>query len=267
MDYLSLLKAYPNFSHTAQIVPPSFQYFRTNYFIYENCNEIKKINEVFNINIDATIDIDNEIERICYLKRAVINALDWTGINILDRKYDGMTYLDIIANAKKNGEVLNCRYKSFVFYQLLIFLGFKARWVGCMPMDENDKECHCITEVYSMELNKWVAIDVSFDYLYFDPSGMLLNLIEIRNNLIQNKKVRFISKDKRATYDTKHYLEKNLFKFRFIESIKYNSTIKSAKTVLLYPTGYSLSKSERKQYSYVTNNILPFWNEGEKNNV
>ncbi len=52
--------------------------------------------------------------------------------------------------------------------QLLLALGFKARWVMCLPMDLRDDECHCVTEVYSKELEKWIVVDAAFDLFYFN---------------------------------------------------------------------------------------------------
>lgn len=263
MNYLSRLQAYPDFCSDYEFEQPNFLCVCKRRDGEKN-NDFKRIKEIFQIDINSNIELVNEIKVLCYLKNAVINSLHLNGENIIDRKYDNMTYLDIISNSRRNGDVLNCRYKSFIFSQLLSLYGYKVRWVGCLPMDADDEECHCVTEVFSLLLKKWIAVDVSFDYFYFDSNGTLLNLIEIRNNLICGKRIGFISKSRQEVFNTKRYLEKNLFKFRFIELCDYNSTIDSGKTILLYPRGYSLGDAEKKCFSRVTNNILPFWGKQEE---
>lgn len=265
MDYQSLLRAYPSFHCNNEGVYPHLSYASRNCY-NKNVDDLEKVKDIFGFDNDVAVGATNEIEKICYLKNIVIHALNWNGVDITDRKYDNMSYLDIIITAKQNGDALNCRYKSFVYSQLLSLFGFKARWVGCLPMDADDEECHCLTEVFLPELNKWIAVDVSFDYLYFDSNGKMLNIAEIRRNLILGKKVRFISKNRQGTLDTIRYLEKNFFKFRFMEKYTYNSTIDSCQTILLCPSGYIVGEAERKKYSYVTNNISPFWKGYEDEN-
>lgn len=250
MNYLSQLQLYPNFSH----IDLNKQIY---YELVSHFNDYEKIENYFDLKIFSCID--DEIERLCYLKNMAKEVLTCRGNTLSERKYDHLNYLSIIEMANRNGDELNCRYKSFVFSQLLMACGFKSRWVGCLSMDIDDQECHCVTEVYLKKLKKWVAVDISFDYLYFDSKGMLLNLMEIRNNMVSGDKVKFISKNKSAALDTRRYLEKNLFMFRFLSFYKYNMTIDSAENVLLYPEHYCIDYCKTRKYSYITTNASPFW--------
>lgn len=250
MNYLSQLQLYPDFSHI-DVDNPIY------YEIILHLNDYKRIENYFDLK--SMTYIDDEIKCVCYLKNIAKEVLSFNGNTLYERKYDNLSYLNIIDAARRNGDELNCRYKSFIFSQLLIACGFKSRWVGCLSMNIDDLECHCITEVYFEKLKKWVAVDLSFDYFYFDSNGTLLNLMEIRKNMISGDKVKFISKNKSLALDTRRYLEKNLFMFRFSSFYKYNMTINSAENVLLCPKHYHIDQCKRRKFSYVTTNSSRFW--------
>lgn len=252
MNYLSKLITFSNFTYAPEF--SMTQYCEANQFSVN----YEKIRKYFGID-DGTLINKSELEAILYLKDIAYEVLSFGNQTISDRKYDSLDYFSIIDIAKRNKDQLNCRYKSFIFAQLLMACGFRSRWVGCLPMDPSDKECHCITEVYSHYLGKWFVVDIAFNFLYFNAAGTLLNLYEIRNNLITGNKVRFISKDKATISDTYIYLTKNMFKFRFAKQYKYLTTLSSDEYILLHPDKYIIDNSEYKEYSQFTTNAAAFW--------
>lgn len=261
LKYLALLQTYSTFENTLSehsVMPDEDMTITMQKDMFDSSIDIDKVEETFGTR-ETSKRCGSDIEHICRLKKIVKTKLEWEGNSIIDRKYDFIPYLDIIDQARKNGDSLNCRYKSYIFSQLLMAYGYKARWVGCLPMDFRDSECHCVTEVFLKSLNKWIVVDIAFDYLYFDNKGNLLNLIEMRRKIIAGEKIRFLSMDSKKASDTKKYLEKNLFKFRFASLYRYNLPICSVKPVLLVPKHYILADAEKKMYANITNNVSMFW--------
>ena len=119
MNYLNQLLSYPNFSYIEKSRPQEIE--------LDNADDSERIQKYFDIK--KICNISDELEKIYYLKNAVHSVLAFDGNMLFDRKYDHLDYLSIIDAAQKNGDELNCRYKSFIYAQLLIACGFKARWV------------------------------------------------------------------------------------------------------------------------------------------
>lgn len=54
-------------------------------------------------------------------------------------------------------------------------------------MELNYCECHCVSEVFIEELNKWIVVDVALNLFYFNKRGEILNLYEIRQHILRNE--------------------------------------------------------------------------------
>lgn len=191
-------------------------------FVFQNKNhpELKEIYDYFKL--DLILGKGNDLERISNLKKWAYQNLNWAGKMISDRSLDQLGFFDIIATAKTNGYSLNCRYISLLFTQILLSAGFKARWVGCLPMEFNYSECHCVTEVYVESLKKWIIADASFGVFYFNQEGIPINLYELRQLIIDNKKPRIIISGKKKTFDIVDYWIRRVFRFRFMIKNEYD---------------------------------------------
>lgn len=226
-------------------------YFLNHYKDYCICSEINKKLE-FNYsttNKGTFLKFDlikiagkgNELSKLSKLKKWAESILHFSGKPLADQRYDGTYYEDIIFNAQKDGFALNCRYISFIFTQILLSAGFKARWVICKSMDLRDTECHCVTEVFVNTLDKWIVIDPAFRKMYFNRKGDILNLVEIRQLLAKGENIRFVSHDKEYSKVLQLYWIKNSFRFCYcaseLESI-YNSP--KVSFWCLNPKGYKM---------------------------
>lgn len=74
-----------------------------------------------------------------------------------------------------------CNYSNLSLQAALMSMGYQARYIN---INSEGTSGHEITEVWSNEFNKWIYMDATRDYYYFDPdTGLPLNLLEIHNKL------------------------------------------------------------------------------------
>ncbi|MEX2585526.1 MAG: hypothetical protein WD315_03970 [Balneolaceae bacterium] len=76
-----------------------------------------------------------------------------------------------------------CLYPNQILMGAMLAYGFQARHVN---LHSEGMSGHEALEVWSNEFNKWVYMDATRDYYYFDPeTGEPLNLLEIHNLLAE----------------------------------------------------------------------------------
>jgi len=72
-----------------------------------------------------------------------------------------------------------CLYSNQAFIGALLSLGYQARHIN---IHSEGVSGHEVSEVWSNEFNKWIYMDATRDYYYFDPeTGVPLNELEIHN--------------------------------------------------------------------------------------
>ena len=71
----------------------------------------------------------------------------------------------------------------------MLAAGLDARYVTCLPEDENDNDCHVVNEVWLPELGKWAVIDTDMNHYVTDQNGVQLSLKEIREHLISGEEL------------------------------------------------------------------------------
>ena len=107
----------------------------------------------------------------------------------------------------------NCRLHSILTFELLLAENIKARYITCMPQDENDPDCHVVNEVWLPELNKWAMIDTDMGGHYVtDLGGMPLSLKEMRELYISGEKMMMypaFDKGSSKVDDYYAYMDKN----------------------------------------------------------
>jgi hypothetical protein len=76
-----------------------------------------------------------------------------------------------------------CLYPNQALIGALLSMGYQARHIN---IHSEGMSGHEVTEVWSNEFNKWIYLDATRDYYYFDPeTGIPLNLLEIHNLLAE----------------------------------------------------------------------------------
>lgn len=119
----------------------------------------------------------------------------------------------------------NCRLHSILSFELMLAAGLDARYVTCLPEDENDSDCHVVNEVWLPEMGKWAMIDTdSGGYYYSDGNGVPLSLKEIRDRYISGEEMILYPRFKESgknNVDHLAYMSKNTYWFNCWENLSY----------------------------------------------
>ena len=128
--------------------------------------------------------------------------------------------MSMVAECKRDHRGLNCRGLSTVLNECYLALGFKSRFLTCLPNDSTDTECHVINIVWSNDLKKWIWIDATHDAIVMDENGTPLGPWEVRERLIDGRTLilnpdanwnhRLSSVREEYLYN---YMAKNLYRF------------------------------------------------------
>lgn len=129
--------------------------------------------------------------------------------------------MNMITVCKNENRGMNCRGLAIALNECYLALGFKSRFITCLPKDTTDRECHVINMIYSNILNKWLWIDPTSDAYVMDEKGELLSIEEVRERIISGKTL-IVNPDANRNHkisDTKeeylyNYMAKNLYRFQ-----------------------------------------------------
>jgi len=195
--------------------------------------------------------------------------------------------LSMIAVCKKENRGLNCRGLATTLNECYLSLGFKSRFVTCLPKDSLgiDQDCHVINIVYVPSLKKWVWVDPTFDTYVMNEKGELLSIEEVRQRIIDNDPL-IISPDAnwnhRSSETKEHYLfyymAKNLYRLECPLNSAYDiettANGKNIEYIQLLPLDYFkqpartawTNRYTKTSYTdYYTNNPAYFWQAPENN--
>jgi hypothetical protein len=76
-----------------------------------------------------------------------------------------------------------CSFSNLALQGALMSMGYQARFIN---INSEGVSGHEVTEVWSNEFNKWIYLDATRDYYYFDfETGLPLNLLEIHDKLAE----------------------------------------------------------------------------------
>ena len=164
----------------------------------------------------------------------------------------------------------NCRLHSLLSFELLLAENIQARYITCMPQDENDQDCHVVNEVWLPELNKWAMLDTDMGGHYVSgKDGTPLSLKEMREHYISGEKMMMhyaFGEGSSKVDDYYAYMAKNTFWFSCWGTLSYYQEdfnmedINRDKYIHLVPSGYEpfLFYSTNKN-NIVTTNADLFW--------
>jgi len=126
---------------------------------------------------------------------------------------------------KNVAPAFNCRLHSILTFELMLAAGLDARYVTCLPEDEEDQDCHVVNEVWLPELDKWAMIDTDMGGNYAsDLDGIPLSLREIRDHYISGEQMAYHPRFKKATTNVNEhyaYMAKNTYWFQCWETLSY----------------------------------------------
>ncbi len=214
----------------------------------------------------------------------ILNLLHWVHDLI---PHDGNHENPVVKNAmsminlcKKEERGLNCRGLATVLNECYLSLGFKSRFVTCMPKDSVFNDCHVINMVYLDEQKKWIWVDPTNDAYVMNEKGELLDIEEVRERLINNKPL-ILNPDanwnNRSSTTKENYLyqymAKNLYRFSCPLVNEYDSETRLKGKEIVYvellPLDGFQQKPDKDEYlsntnstkviTYKTNNPKIFW--------
>lgn len=248
-DYLYILKKAGQYNLTEKQELPLFTYQSA---MNPNLVALRKA-----FNLDSIAGSGNDVSRILNLMYWIHNMVPHDGNHNNPEIKNAM---NMIAECKRDNRGLNCRGLATVLNECYLSMGFKSRFVTCLPKDSLgiDNDCHVINMVYSGQLKKWLWVDPTFADYVMNENGELLSIEEVRSKLISDKPL-ILNPDanwNRNVSQTKedylyNYMAKNLYILESPLNSEYNTETKEAGKVINYlqlvPLDYfrkSLEKSE-----------------------
>lgn len=211
----------------------------------------------------------------------IINLMEWVHYLIPHNgnkpNPDTKNAMSMIKECRRDGKTLNCRGLGIALNEVYLAMGFKSRYVTCLPKDTADQDCHVITMVWAPSLRKWIWMDPTFMAYVMNEDGELLGIEEVRERLVHGKPL-ILNPDANHNRDeiqTKseyldYYMAKNLYKLECAVSSEYDyETPGEGKTrayVQLVPGNVTsmpvISRNKQGQVSsvlYQTGDTKAFW--------
>jgi len=179
--------------------------------------------------------------------------------------------MSMIAVCKRDHRGLNCRGLAIALNECYLALGYRSRYVTCMPKDSLgvDQDCHVINTVFIPALKKWIWIDPTNDAYVMNEKGDLLSIEEVRQRLVTHQPL-IVNPDANWNHRSAvtkedylgYYMSKNLY--RLICSVNSAYDIETAAPgkkcdyIQLLPLDYFRQRPDNPA-TYVTNNPTLFW--------
>jgi hypothetical protein len=243
-------------------------------FSYQQATDPVLVNLKSKFNLDSVSGTGNEISKFKNLLYWVHNVVRHDGGS---NNPPSRNAIDLIAVCQKEKRGVNCRMMATILRDVYQAEGFKARVVTCMPKDTLDNDCHVITVVWANTLNKWVWMDPTFNAYVTDTKGNLLNIEEVRQqlvksgtaNLILNPDANWNNQNKQTKdYYLGYYMSKNLYWLQCASKSEWDiETSRPGKPAIqyinLYPGNFTTlhisGGSVKESNRYATNNPTYFW--------
>lgn len=103
---------------------------------------------------------------------------------------------DMIQNARQNRINLNCYCHAYVLRDALQSVGIVARLIYCLPINCDYFGNHVVVEFFDQCKKRWILIDPTYNILFSDCSGNLLNLIAFRKRIINKEDIAIIDNNR-----------------------------------------------------------------------
>ena len=181
-------------------------------YMSPNHPDLVRLREKFNL--DSVAGAGNEISKIKNLLHWVHNIVPHDGGSFNPEVKNTIAMVEL---CQKENRGVNCRMLAQMLTEVYLAMGFKARFVTCMPRD-HVSDCHVITTVYSNTLNKWLWVDPTFEAYVMDENGVMLSIAEVRERLRNDQPLQLNEdanwNNRQKTYKEYYldrYMAKNLY--------------------------------------------------------
>ena len=193
-------------------------------YMSPNDPDLVRLREQFKL--DSVAGAGDEISKIKNLLHWVHNAVPHDGSS---NNPTVKNTIAIIELCQKEDRGVNCRMMAQMLTEVYLAMGFKARFVTCLPRDFVS-DCHVITTVYSNTLDKWLWVDPTFEAYVMDENGVMLSIAEVRERLrtdqpLQlNEDANWNNKSKQTKeYYLDTYMAKNLYYIDCMEWARFDA--------------------------------------------
>ena len=270
-DYLYMLKKSGQYNLSDKRPLPEFT--------YQAADDPNLIALRKGFNLDSIAGEGSDVLKLINLMHWIHTLIPHDGNHPNPQVKNAMSMVEV---CKKEKRGLNCRGLATVLNECYLAMGFKSRFVTCLPKDslKTDPDCHVINMVYSASLKKWLWMDPTNNAYVMNEKGELLGIEEVRQRivlgqpLILNPNANWNNKASTTKADyLYHYMAKNLYMLQCEVNSEYNAETKEdGKTftyITLVPTTYYNLKEEQAEqkgdtnhpayYFYQTNNPSYFW--------
>ena len=173
-------------------------------------------------------------------------------------QYDQLNWntLSVLKKMSHTPFACDCGTYSMVLTEILLSLGYKAKWVQCLPMDLRFEDCHTVVQVFVGSLNKWIILDPAFNCCYFDGRGTVLNLAELRTLIQMRARIMIPQCPSERKTLLLEYWTKNIFRFRGLDNYCFNFMSHPKTYLYLHPRNFCV-----KDKSYEKDAHLYFYDE------
>jgi hypothetical protein len=268
-DYIGKLKQGKKYNTSDMRPVPEFKYQDMN---DPNLAALRK-----KYNLDSIAGEAGEVNQMLNVMHWLHNLVEHDGNNGNPEKMNADELIEACSDGSRG---LNCRGLAITLNECFLALGFKSRYITCMPKELEFDDCHVINMVYSFDLGKWIYLDPTNDAYVMDEKGTLLSIEEVRERLINGKPLILnpgANWNNAAPCLAKNYLysymAKNLYRMECPVSSQYNyeTPLSGGNAVyveLLPRDGLNQSPQKTEQVlkdvnftyiHYVTNNPDIFW--------
>lgn len=183
-------------------------------FTYDSSHPmLKELREKYAL--DEAAGDGDEISRFKNLLSWVHRMVGWDGANGIQADCNA---LSILAKAQADGTRFNCRGVGMVLSEVYLAMGYRSKFVVCLPYDMGDRDCHIVTHVYSETRKKWMMFDACYECWAENTDGTILSLPEIRYYYEKNLPLFFpetTNANGVGGYSERYkdYLRKNIYRF------------------------------------------------------
>ncbi len=145
---------------------------------------------------------------------------------------------------------VNCRMLAQILNECYLAMGFKSRFVTCMPRTWQG-ECHVINVIWSETLGKWLWVDPSFYAWVMDENGVMLGIQEVRERM-RDDRPYFLNEEanwnnvspQTKEYYLDTYMAKNLYYVSCSDRSEFNTETwyegkQPIRYIALMPPGYT----------------------------
>ena len=227
-------------------------------------------------NLDSIAGKGNDISKVINLMRWTHNLIPWNGSKGNPEEKNAYNMIKV---CKAENRTLNCRGLAITLNEIYLAVGYKSRYVTCMPKDSTDNDCHVINIVFIKSLNKWIWMDPTFEAYVMNEKGELLSIEEVRDRLI-NDKPMILNPDANWNHKSSQtidrylysYMSKNLYRMECALRSEYNYETqgegKKREFIQLIPLDYKEYANVKSEHNhgirgfkeiYYTSNISIFW--------